>query len=112
MKSGIAVMFAVLALGASACGSDSPSAEAEGSGGAAESSTTDMGDRMIIEPIEAIGGTKVKIESDTVRANFEGSVDDVTATTPCLAVESVIGEKAAILIYEDGEVICAERNAE
>lgn len=102
-----ALLTMSLALGTSACGGSSDKSPGPTTSGG----KVIAGDDMIVKPLEAIGATKVQIGPDEVRVHFDGSAQEATAWTYCTAIQAVIGQKAAIVVYSDGELDCADRYA-
>ncbi len=110
-----------LALGASACGGSD--GDGDGAGDGVDSTSKPAGtapgdgtftsqDEVTVAALKAVGATTVDIGPSEVRVHFKGSADDATAWTYCTAIKALIGPKAAIIVYADGELACADRNGD
>lgn len=113
---GIAASCLTLAatLALAGCGGDDEPAAASPSSDTqqeATSTTTDDARRDgLAQGLEAAGATKVEMDDRTLRAHFDGSVEDPVAWTRCSALQIYPDEfDTYVLVYDDGELDCAER---
>lgn len=72
--------------------------------------TTDDNVIVVIEQTLSSQNAKAEWAGSDMRVALDGSVDDITAQSPCLAIEALLttGEDA-VLVYSDGELRCSER---
>ncbi len=99
----------LLSLGLSGCGGDDDGNPSRTTSGGATSGL----DEAIEKPLVAIGATKVEYDGKVLRAHFDGSTEDATAWTYCSSLEMVTPDADKhLVVYEDGELDCAERNAD
>ena len=104
----LVAIVAGITLVATACGSDdADSAPATGNSTQKEKSNANQSPEIV--GLKAVGATKVEMDDDTIRAHFEGSVEDATAGTKCSAVEMAGDGREAVVVYADGDFVCADR---
>lgn len=111
LAAGLAV--ALLGFGMTACGDDAESDSGSPSptrSADSESSSSSGADEAIEKPLTAVGATKVDYDGATLRAHFDGSVEDATAWLYCSSLEMVAPDAdERFLVYDDGELDCAKR---
>ncbi len=127
-------LAALLATGTAACGggggdsddvatatdtADTPTAEQDTSDEADGTNGMDTeGDRafdvdqdtVVTSILSGTDAVDAEWDGSTLRVIFEaGSVDDVEATIPCTAAETIIADdESVVIVYPDGEVDCSE----
>lgn len=64
----------------------------------------------VIEQTLSIQNAKARWDGSDLHVDLDGSVEDITASSPCLALGAFLKDgEDAILSYRDGEVRCSER---
>ena len=83
--------------------------DAEGNDGRAFDSTDDA----VIYAVERTfqsKNAKAEWAGSTLRVGMDGSVDEPTASIPCLALEALLADgEDAVIVFSDGDLICADR---
>lgn len=127
------VLAGLLAAGTAACGGDTNDGAVPATD-TADSSTTDQdtsdegdgvngmdpeGDRafdvdqdtVVTSILRGTDAVAAEWDGSTLRVIFEsGSVDDMEATIPCTAAETVMADdESAVIVYPDGEIDCSDR---
>lgn len=66
---------------------------------------------IVVETVLASDNAKARWDGSTLRVALDSSMADVIASTPCLALESLLKEgEDAVIEYQDGDYACADRH--
>ncbi|MDO5676177.1 MAG: hypothetical protein Q4G35_01580 [Propionibacteriaceae bacterium] len=73
-------------------------------------STSDDDVIIVVEQTLSSQNAKARWGGSDLYVDLDGSAEDVTASSPCLALEAFLKDgEDAILSYGDGEIRCSER---
>lgn len=72
--------------------------------------TSDEEVLIVVEQTLSSQNASARWNGSDLHVALDGSVDDVTAASPCLALEAFLQDgEDAVLSYSDGEIRCSER---